>query len=1061
MGSPAAAGLAGEGAPLEPGIRDHLSTSFGHDFSPVRVHVGPHAEQAARDLGARAYTVGNDVVFGAGAYDPLSARGRALIAHELAHVAQHRGHPSGPSFLRTNPGAAVPPADARLERQAERAAALHAEGLPRGWAWERTARPFLGRADVAWTDTPEPHPQIAYAGGSRIIAKEQWGDDDRAVRINMGDFVVPAQKGPWADHYNRIARAGGLQATTDVSTGRIRAALWQQRAPTPELRRLWLLRVQWPSGQAGTWWHEAGGQASPGGFDPTTKAGPAQIDHIVELQLGGTNVPENLAPHTGPDNEASGRIIWQRMRESAQAAATIMRGRHPAKPLRQLTLWFSGAVQEANYVGAEPLPVLPAADPQRAAAITARKGQAVKALQVHATALADLAAGTRPNPAERTATAATQAALSSYPVSAGPSTATLRVAATPVGDEAIENSEVPENHAARELISGLVMGKLNRPRAGPGPHVVTGYLNDPAHPVREGQRLPMVIRGPATTILSTVGAPGPPGRLNMQGGSKQLQFAYPYLSTGQMTLRTTEAGLVGVGTLTPSVPLLRRVPITVELDRNGLRGSVRADPAQLSLPPFRVTEAALTLNLAPTLSAGGHVAFALGTIVTGRVEGGVDAQGLFARGTIQGRIPGLDEASGRLEYRPATGATGFVVARASRPSGLVRGGEVRVDFADNAWTAGGQVNLMLPGDSPAQLTVRRVGERVVYGGRATLNVPGLRPIGVDLTYDGQRVTGSATTTFTLLGATGDIVLSYRDGQFTGQGSVRLQRGRFTGTLNARLNEQGVISGTGSGSLEIRPGLVGTVGIEYPPDRRLRVTGEMRFPTYRFMDQRGARYQLFQRSLPEIPIFAIPLGIGSVGLVATLGGGLAVRYSFGPGELRDMVIRAGINPLEEDMNAVISAEARLVIPAEAGLELSVRAGIGASVAIARATGGITLTGGVLLRGGLDARAQLSYARSVLTFDASARISVQPVLTLRIDADITIEAAVGGPWPFPYQLASYSYATGLEFGMIAPFHYQSDQALRLPAASDIQWIVPDIDVRALAGRVAGQVRSGLGI
>jgi hypothetical protein len=117
--------------------------------------------------------------------------------------------------------------------------------------------------------------------------------------------------------------------------------------------------------------------------------------------------------------------------------------------------------------------------------------------------------------------------------------------------------------------------------------------------------------------------------------------------------------------------------------------------------------------------------------------------------------------------------------------------------------------------------------------------------------------------------------------------------------------------------------------------------------------------------------------------------------------------------------------------------------------------------VLLRGGLDAAARLAYARNVLTFDTSARISVQPVLTLRIDADILIEAALGGPWRFPYELASYSYSTGLEFGMIAPFHYQSDQPLRLPQASDIQWIVPQIDVSALADRLAGQVRSGLGI
>jgi hypothetical protein len=47
------------------------------------------------------------------------------------------------------------------------------------------------------------------------------------------------------------------------------------------------------------------------------------------------------------------------------------------------------------------------------------------------------------------------------------------------------------------------------------------------------------------------------------------------------------------------------------------------------------------------------------------------------------------------------------------------------------------------------------------------------------------------------------------------------------------------------------------------------------------------------------------------------------------------------------------------------------------------------------------------------------------------------------------------------MVAPFHYRSDQPLRLPEASDIQWIVPQIDVGALTDRIAGRVRAGLGL
>ncbi|MFD9050302.1 eCIS core domain-containing protein [Streptomyces zaomyceticus] len=1055
--STAASGLQGGGAPLEPGVRDQLSTSYGHDFSPVRVHVGPEADRATGELGALAYTVGNDVVFSHGAYDPLSRRGRSLIAHELAHVAQHGGAPGAPGFLRTDPSVAPPAADARLEDQAHTAAAFHGRGepLPAGWSWERASGPFLGRADMSWTQLEDPY-TVTYAGKQRTITEEQRspGDPEDMVRVNMGAFVLPKTKGPWKDTYDAIAKEKGLQAVVNMSGSHPSSGLWEKRAPTTELRRLWLLRMQWPSDQATVWWQEAGGDAPVKGaeFNPRVDSVQSQIDHIVELQLGGTNVPDNLAPHDGPDNMNSGSTIGHEVQEAATSVSKQLHALGRKRP-RQVILWFGSAEESSAYTK----PVQPLPPP-----FTTRK--AMTALQVHFTAEADLKEGRRPSAEDRRNAADAWAAYKDYPLVSGPSSYRLRVPEKPPADgrDEIQNSPVPENRAARELIAGVMLENLNRPSSGKSTHTVTAWIDDATdHAVRKGSRLPITIPDPKERQLTLdVKDPFTTGRLSLRGGKQEVHFLYPYLSRGRLTLATTEEGLAGRGTLTPSVPLLSRVPITVDWDRSGLRGAVQAPAEKLSLPPFKVTESALTLSLAPTFQAGGHVAFVLGSVVDGRIEAGADAHGLFAKGRIVGRIPGLDEATGDLAYRPATGLTGFFVARASRTSGLVRGGEVRLDVNGDVWRVGGWIQAVLPGESPAKLTVRRSGDRILYGGEATLKVPGLRPVDIALTYDGERVTGSARTTFALLGAEGAIALRYRDGNFSGDGSVELKRGRFAGRLDAHLDEDGRISGRGTGSLTIRPGLVGTVGVEYGRDRKLRVSGELRFPPYRFLEPRGARYELFRHSLPDIPIFAIPLGIGAVGLVARIGGGLAVHYRFGPGELRDMVIRGAFNPLEEEMNAELAAEARLAIPAEAGLEMFVRAGIGASVAIASATGGITLTGGVLLRGGLDASARLAYAKGVLTFDTLARISVQPVLTLRIEADIVIEAAVGGTWRFPYQLASYSYATGLEFGMIAPFHYQSDQPLRLPEARDIQWIVPQIDVTALANRVAGQVRTGLG-
>jgi hypothetical protein len=83
------------GAPLKANLRAEMESSFGRDFSGVRVHTDSAAADSAASLGSLAYTVGNDIVFGAGQYAPESGAGRLLVAHELTHVVQQSGASRG------------------------------------------------------------------------------------------------------------------------------------------------------------------------------------------------------------------------------------------------------------------------------------------------------------------------------------------------------------------------------------------------------------------------------------------------------------------------------------------------------------------------------------------------------------------------------------------------------------------------------------------------------------------------------------------------------------------------------------------------------------------------------------------------------------------------------------------------------------------------------------------------------------------------------------------------------------------------------------------------------
>jgi hypothetical protein len=87
----AIASLSTRGSSLSPQVRSFMEPRFKADFSAVRIHNDAHAHELARSIQAKAFTVGHDVVFGAGHYAPDSESGKRLLAHELTHVVQQVG----------------------------------------------------------------------------------------------------------------------------------------------------------------------------------------------------------------------------------------------------------------------------------------------------------------------------------------------------------------------------------------------------------------------------------------------------------------------------------------------------------------------------------------------------------------------------------------------------------------------------------------------------------------------------------------------------------------------------------------------------------------------------------------------------------------------------------------------------------------------------------------------------------------------------------------------------------------------------------------------------------
>jgi len=112
------------GLPLDAGVRARYEDNLGRDLADVRVHTGAQAADSAASLHAEAFTIGRDIVFGAGRYRPGSPAGERLLAHELAHVAQQDSSSASKALL-----AISRPGDP-AERAADHAAGMLLAGQP-------------------------------------------------------------------------------------------------------------------------------------------------------------------------------------------------------------------------------------------------------------------------------------------------------------------------------------------------------------------------------------------------------------------------------------------------------------------------------------------------------------------------------------------------------------------------------------------------------------------------------------------------------------------------------------------------------------------------------------------------------------------------------------------------------------------------------------------------------------------------------------------------------------------------------------------------------------------
>jgi hypothetical protein len=190
----------------------YWGASFNHDFSGVRIHHDGLAATAAASVGARAYTAGTHVVFGAGRFAPGTREGDRLLGHELTHVVQQSASPA------TSPVGVGPEEDA-CERESERAAS----GL-NPYTVELGTRPACRAPNgLLQRFSGGEHREIAVAAYGKAHPAQTTGAGISVEAIDKG-LVESFKQSPFQGQLRQAEKAGGPIGAPEVYSHLVAAA---------------------------------------------------------------------------------------------------------------------------------------------------------------------------------------------------------------------------------------------------------------------------------------------------------------------------------------------------------------------------------------------------------------------------------------------------------------------------------------------------------------------------------------------------------------------------------------------------------------------------------------------------------------------------------------------------------------------------------------------------------------------------------------------------------------------------------------------------------------------
>ncbi|MFH5833412.1 DUF4157 domain-containing protein [Halalkalibaculum sp. DA3122] len=1027
----------GAGSSLPGPVKNYMEPRFGSDFSDVRIHTGPEATRMNKALRAQAFTHGNDIYFGANRFNPGTSSGKSLIAHELTHTIQQTG--------------------GRIQKQDDETSASGAGTADTAPAARNTYTIDEGEHRGIALDTTVSPPSLHIPGLSLPRFKRRnRGKFPPQLTINKSRSETN-QVENWKSHVASPVESEVSEMVNDAEAqgGKTGSDVYMFRAKRD--RNFYLIGTS----------DELKERAKIPFWDDRPRAASFQVDHIVEDQLGGEDKASNYELLEATANMSAGSKLGHEIRRRIQAAKSELQKEYPDLALpdwivikRTYDVTFTEYDFGMSDISGEPNTFWSV-------------GQIIR--NAHLDKL-------RPLKGEEVR----EMGEESEPF----------IFTSPGGGQRLRmppESQLPvQNWLPRVDLKGYTLNTEQ------GRGTVGGHLNVDAYKAAEGRRREQAKPVSASypdmnwTITPIPGIYG--GYINMDSvqsyfrGGAAASLRLPGMSPIRVDSIEIQpgVGIVARGKVLPSIPFIRDADIDITILGNEVILSKTFALGEINVPPpFELTSSTLSIFYSTGRGLGieGETNFGIQGVGEGHVGAAASTSGGFElEGAFNFDTELFDPAEISVEYKENTWTIGGEIGI---PEGKVRGirsATIQATYSENNFEADGEAELDIPAIERGTLSVRYGEAGFSVGGSFDISpdVPGIRGGRVEATVtreSGQEdysvsVVGTAEPDIPGVDTTLSVV--YIDGAITIEGTAAYSRGMLSGNVllgatNRAVNEEGQpagepddtmsVYGGGSLTLQLTPWLAATAGVRFLPNGEMEVQGRIGLPdTVDVFPRKEFRKNLFTAPTIEIPLFAIPLGPRSIGLVAQIRGGLDFAAGFGPGQLRELYAEVTYNPDREE-ETTVHGRGLFVIPADAGLTLRGDLGLGVSVGIASLTGGIELQGTLGLQGEASAMVDVNWTPQLgIALDAEGRVMVNPRFAFAVNAfaraslDLWL-VSVSETWR--HNLAGFEWGPDIQFGVVFPIHYREGEPFDL-SLDDIEVIYPQLDIPEMAKGLALDIK-----